>query len=59
MRKVAGIVLLLYCGLVLVFVAGYLLASTEFDLPPGPPLVAAGTVALAYVAISRLARRER
>ena len=29
----------------------YLLASTEFDLPPGPPLVAAGSVALAYAAM--------
>ena len=56
MRKAAGIAILFYCGLVLVFVAAYLLASTEFDLPPGPPIVAAGSVALAWAALSGLTR---
>jgi uncharacterized protein (DUF2342 family) len=58
-RKVAGIAFLLYCGLALVFVAAYLLAATEFGLPPGPPIVALVSVALACVAVTTLARRQR
>jgi FtsH-binding integral membrane protein len=57
-RKAAGIAFFLYCGLAVLFVAAYLLASTEFGLPPGPPIVAVITVALACVAVTRLARRS-
>jgi hypothetical protein len=57
-RKVAGIAFLLYCGFALLFVAAYLLASTEFGLPPGPPIVALLSVALACVAVTRLARHR-
>ena len=58
MRKVAGIAFLLYCGFALLFVAAYLLASTEFGLPPGPPIFAVVSVALAWVGVIRLARRS-
>jgi uncharacterized protein (DUF2342 family) len=57
-RKVAGIAFLLYCGLAFVFVAAYLLGATQFGLPPGPPIVAVVSVALACVAVTRLARRS-
>ena len=39
MRKVAGIAFLLYCGFALFFVLAYVIGSTQFDLPPGPPIV--------------------
>jgi hypothetical protein len=58
-RKLAGIAFLLYCGLALVFTAIYLIASTEFGLPPGPPIFAVGSVAVAFVAVSTLSRRQR
>jgi hypothetical protein len=58
MRKAAGIAFLLYCGFALVFVAAYLLALTEFGLPPGPPIVALASVAVALVAMTRIARRR-
>ena len=58
MRKAAGIAFLLYCGLTFVFLAAYLLGATQFDLPPGPPIVALVSVALAFVAVTRLARRS-
>jgi hypothetical protein len=57
-RKAAGIAFFLYCGLAVLFVAAYLLASTEFGLPAGPPIVAVISVALACVAVTRLARRS-
>ena len=59
MRKAAGIAFLLYCGFALLFVAAYALASTEFGLPPGPPIVALLSVVLAFVAVTRLAGRGR
>jgi hypothetical protein len=58
-RKVAGIAFLLYCGFALFFVAAYLLAATEFGLPPGPPIVALVSVALACLGVTTLARRGR
>ncbi|MFL6159104.1 MAG: hypothetical protein ACJ72D_23700, partial [Marmoricola sp.] len=58
-RKLAGIAFLLYCGLALIFIAAYLLALTAFPLPPGPPIAAAVSVALAVVAVTRAARRQR
>ena len=57
-RKVAGIAFLLYCGFALLFVAAYLLAATEFGLPAGPPIVAVLSVAVACVAVTRLARHR-
>ena len=39
-------------------VVAYLLASTEFGLPPGPPIVAVLSVALACLAVTRLARHR-
>jgi hypothetical protein len=57
-RKVAGIAFLLYCGFAFIFVAAYILASTEFGLPPGPPIVAVLSVALACFAVTRLARHR-
>ena len=59
MRKAVGIAFFLYCGFALLFVAAYLLASTEFGLPPGPPIVALVSVALACVAVTTLVRRQR
>jgi hypothetical protein len=58
-RKAAGIAFLLYCGFAVLFVAAYVLASTEFGLPPGPPIVAVLSVLLAFVAVTRLAGRGR
>ncbi len=57
-RKAAGIAFLLYCGLMVLFVAAYALAATEFGLPPGPPIVALLSVVLAFVAVTRLAGRR-
>ena len=57
-RKAAGIAFFLYCGFVFIFLLAYLLASTQFGLPLGPPIVAVLTVALACVAVTRLARRS-
>ena len=59
MRKAAGIAFLLYCGFTLLFVAAYALASTEFGLPAGPPIVALLSVLLAFVAVTRIAGRGR
>ena len=58
MRKAAGIAFLLYCGFAVVFVLAYLIGATQFDLPPGPPIVAVASVALACVLVTRLARRQ-
>jgi hypothetical protein len=57
-RRLAGIVFLLYCGLALWFVIAWGIGSTEFDLPIGPPIVAVVSVALGGVAVARLARRS-
>ena len=57
-RKAAGIAFLLYCGFALFFILAYLLGATQFDLPPGPPIAAAVTVALACALVTRLARRS-
>ena len=59
MRKAAGIAFLLYCGFALLFVAAYALASIEFGLPPGPPIVVILSVLLAFAAVTGLARRQR
>ena len=59
MRKAAGIAFLLYCGFAVLFVAAYALASTEFGLTAGPPIVAVLSVLLAFVAVTRLAGRGR
>ncbi len=40
------------------FIAAYVLAATQFDLPVGPPIVAALSVALACVAVTQLTRRR-
>ena len=58
MPRAALYAMLFYAGLVLVFIAMYLLGSTQFDLPKGPPLVAAGSVLLAFVAMEAFARRR-
>ena len=58
MRKVAGIAFLLYCGFSAFFVLAYLIAATQFDLPPGPPIVAVVMVVLACALVTRLARRQ-
>jgi hypothetical protein len=58
LRKVAGIVFLLYCGFALFFVIAYAIGSTEFNLPPGPPIFAVVSVAVAFAAVTRLARRS-
>ena len=57
-RRLAGIVFLLYCGLALWFVIAWGIGSTEFDLPIGPPIFAVVSVALVWVAVTRLARRS-
>ena len=59
MRKLAGIAFLLYCGFSLVFVVAYLIAATEFELPPGPPILAIASVVLACAAVASIARRHR
>ena len=48
----------LYCALALWFVVAWGIGSTEFDLPVGPPIFAVVSVALAWVAVTRLARRS-
>jgi hypothetical protein len=58
MRKAVGIAFLFYCGLVTFFMVAYALGSTEFDLPIGPPLVAAGSVVVAFAAMTQIARRR-
>jgi hypothetical protein len=57
-RKVAGIMFLFYCGFALFFVIAYAIGSTQFDLPPGPPIFAVVSVALAFLGVTRLARRS-
>ena len=57
-RKLAGIAFLLYCGIAFFFVIAYAVGSTEFDLRIGPPIFAVVSVALAWVAVTRLARRS-
>jgi hypothetical protein len=57
-RRLAGIAFFLYCGLALWFVVAWGIGATEFDLPIGPPIVAVVSVALAWVAVVRLARRS-
>ena len=57
-RKLAGIGFLLYCGLAFWFVVAWGVGSIEFDLPIGPPIFAVVSVALACVAVTRLARRS-
>ena len=58
MRRLAGILFLLYSGLALWFVILWGIGKTEFDLPIGPPIFALVSVALAWVAVIRLARRS-
>jgi hypothetical protein len=58
MRRLAGIAFFLYCGLALWFVIAWGIGKTEFDLPIGPPIFAVVSVALAWVAVIRLARRS-
>ena len=58
MRRLAGIAFFLYCGLAFFFVIAWGIGSTEFDLPIGPPIFAVVSVALAWVAVIRLARRS-
>jgi hypothetical protein len=58
MRKAAGIGFLVYCGLVSFFLAAYALGSTEFDLPAGPPIVAALSVLVLFAAMTQIARRR-
>jgi hypothetical protein len=57
-RKVVGIGFLFYCGLAFWFVVAWGVGSIEFDLPIGPPIFAVVSVALACVAVTRLARRS-
>jgi hypothetical protein len=57
-RRLAGISFFLYCGLAFWFVVAWGIGSTEFDLPVGPPIVAVISVALAWAAVIRLARRS-
>jgi hypothetical protein len=58
MRKAAGIAFLFYCGFVTFFLAAYALGSMEFDLPPGPPIVAAVSVVVLFAAMTQIARRR-
>jgi hypothetical protein len=57
-RRLAGIVFLAYCGLAIWFIIAWGVGSIEFDLPVGPPIFAAVSVALAWAAVIRLARRS-
>jgi hypothetical protein len=57
-RRLAGIVFFLYCGLAFWFVVAWGIGSTQFDLPIGPPIFAVVSVALACAAVTRLARRS-
>jgi hypothetical protein len=58
MRRLAGIVFFLYCGLAVFFVIAWGIGSTQFDLPVGPPIFVVVTVALACAAVTRLASRS-
>jgi FtsH-binding integral membrane protein len=58
MRRLAGVAFVLYCGLAFFFVIAWVIGSTEFDLPVGPPIFAVVSVALACAAVTRLARRS-
>ena len=58
MRKAAGIAFFLFLGLAVFLEAAYVLLSTEFDLPLGPPLALLGLVALALATVVQLARRQ-
>jgi hypothetical protein len=58
MRKAAGIAFLLYCGFTFFFVIAYGIGATQFNLPPGPPIVAVVSVAVVFAAVTRLARRS-
>ena len=58
MRRLAGIAFFLYCGLAFFFVIAGGIGSTEFDPPVGPPIFAVVSVALACVAVTRLANRS-
>jgi len=58
MRKAVGIAFLFYCGFVSFFLVAYALGSTEFDLPPGPPIVAAASVVVLFAAMIQIARRR-
>jgi hypothetical protein len=40
------------------FLAAYALGSTEFDLPAGPPIVAALSVLVLFAAMTQIARRR-
>jgi hypothetical protein len=57
-RRLAGIVFFLYCGIAFFFVIAWGIGSTEFDLPIGPPIFAVASVVLAWAAVIRLARRS-
>jgi hypothetical protein len=57
-RRLAGILFFVYSGLALWFVVLWGIGKTEFDLPVGPPIFAVVSVALAWVAVIRLARRS-
>jgi hypothetical protein len=57
-RKVAGIAFVVYSAFALFFVIAYAIGSTEFDLPTGPPIFAAVSVAVAFLAMTQLARRS-
>jgi hypothetical protein len=57
-RRLAGIAFFLYCGFAFFFVIAWGIGSTEFDLPVGPPIFAVVSVALACVAVTRLAGRS-
>ena len=57
-RKVAGIAFIAYSAFALFFVIAYAIGSTEFNLPPGPPIFAVVSVALAFLAMTQLARRS-
>ena len=58
MRRLAGIVFFLYCGLAFFFVIAWAIGSTQFDLPVGPPIFVVVTVALACAAVTRLVSRS-
>ena len=58
MRKLAGIMFLFYCVFSLFFVIAYAIGSTQFDLPPGPPIYAVVSLAGAFLAMTQLARRS-
>jgi len=57
-RKAAGIAFLLFLGLSVVLELAYLMLSTEFDLPAGPPIVLLALAGLALLTVVRLARRQ-